>query len=151
MLWNFNNELKRTCVRNLLQLSTSSILKFLLHDYQKNWQTLLINGKSNIHPLIWSLLFHSTHWLNILMQKIRPLKNIRTPGFSFENKSVLSKLESQHLSSQKCDSNFEFVFTHTIDPLKISKPQSELIARLAQSEPLCFKLFSMATRRRINI
>ena len=45
----------------MLQLLTWKEMKFLLNDYQKNWKTLLINGKSNILILSWT--FHSIHTL----------------------------------------------------------------------------------------
>ena len=40
----------------------------------KNWKTFLINGRSNIHLLLWNLSFHFKHWLNLLIVKILQMK-----------------------------------------------------------------------------
>ena len=63
-------------VMNLLQPLTSSVMNFLLEDYQKSWNALLKNDKSNIHLVLWNLPFHFIHWLNLMMRRIWRLKKL---------------------------------------------------------------------------
>ena len=116
----FSIYFRKAGVMNLLRQWSSSVQKFSLQDYQKNWKSLLKNGKSNIHLLFLNLTFNFIHWLNLLVLKILQKKD-RSLHVPWEINRLPSKLESQNLSTEVYDPRPEIKFKETTDPNTKSK------------------------------
>ena len=105
-----------TGVTNQQQLLTSSVMKFSHNDYQKNWKSLIINGRSNTHLLLWIFQFHFILCVHLLMLKMFFDEKIRSLDPPLEVIKVTSKLDSWEISSKMYDSKPQITFTQRNDP-----------------------------------
>ena len=97
---------------NLLQLSTSSVLKLSLQGYQKTERLcLIIETSTDMEP---SSLFHRP--VEVPGAEDFTNENFRTLDRSLEIHNVTSKLKSRMLSSEFFYSNPEITCTQTQDP-----------------------------------
>ena len=85
---------------NMFQQLTSNVIHLFFEDHQKTETLLLINGKPNLHPLLWSFPFLVHQLVKLLDAEDITNEKVSTLVLPLEINNVTSKLESSVLNSE---------------------------------------------------